>query len=480
MTWLGIDIGTSGVKSILLDENQQVLHSSSAPLDVSRPHPVWSEQNPHDWWDAVLSTVDAIAAACPAALSRTRGIGLSGQMHGATLLDADDDVLRPAILWNDGRSASQCATLDASADFRGIGGNLVMPGFTAPKLEWVLQNEPDTFDKINKILLPKDYIRFELSGEYISEMSDSAGTLWLDVAARDWSDTLLAATGLDRGKMPALVEGSAIGGTLKPALAQRWNMAAAPVLAGGGGDNAASACGVGAITPGGGFLSLGTSGVLFVCNDAFSPNTDDAVHAFCHAVPDTWHQMGVILSATDALNWLSGIAGATPAELSAAAAKTEPQDAPLFLPYLSGERTPHNNADARGGFLGLSHSSDVGALARSVMEGVAFAFADCAGALGRAGAQMDRVLAIGGGANSAVWLQIIADATGLVLQTPTKGDFGAAFGAARLAMCASENAAPAELMHTPEIEAETVPDPTRRGLYADRYERFRAAYPAVS
>lgn len=480
MFWLGIDIGTSGVKTVIMDEHQVIVASAHAGLDVQRPHPGWSEQVPEDWWTAVCATMDELAGSHSEKMAEIRGIGLSGHMHGATLLDAAGTVLRPCILWNDGRSAAECTELEERADFRGIGGNIVMPGFTAPKLEWVRQHEADLFGKVSKVLLPKDYVRYHLTGDYISDMSDSAGTLWMDVAGRCWSKPLLEATDLSEAQMPELVEGSAEGGRLRQDLADRWGILEAPVIAGGGGDNAASACGVGAITPGGGFLSLGTSGVLFVCNDRFSPNTDAALHAFCHATPNTWHQMGVILSASDALNWLSGIAGKTPQDLSSLAASADQDHEVTFLPYLSGERTPHNNADARGSFSGLSHSADVAVLAHAVLEGVAFAFADCAKALSDAGTQPESVLAIGGGARSRHWLQLIADATGLTLQIPEQGDFGAAFGAARLGLCASEVAVPSEILTTPPIAGEVTPDPARQDAMVARHRRFRATYPALN
>ncbi len=476
--YLGLDIGTSGVKAVLIGEDQAPLSEAHAALEVSRPHAGWSEQDPDDWWRAVESALDQLAAAEPAAVAAVAAIGLSGQMHGATLLGADDRPLRPAILWNDGRSGAECRALEERADFRGIGGNIVMPGFTAPKLEWVRSHEPDIFAATARVLLPKDYVRLKLTGDYISDMSDSAGTLWLDVAARAWSPALLAATGLDEAQMPALVEGSAPGGTLRPELARRWGMTGAPVVAGGGGDNAASACGVGAIAPGSGFLSLGTSGVLFVSTPAFMPNTANAVHAFCHAVPGTWHQMGVILSATDSLNWLARITGKSPAALAEAAADAS-TDGVFFLPYLSGERTPHNNPDARGAFTGLAQVSDLGALARAVLEGVAFAFADCLTALREAGTEVERVFAIGGGANSDLWLQIMADVTGLVLDLPEKGDFGGAFGAARLAIAAATGAEPTDVCTAPRVERSFVPDQGAHARYREALEHYRALYPAL-
>lgn len=338
-TFLGIDIGTSGVKALLIDESGRALAEATAPaVEPVRPHPGWSEQNPADWWTATLAAIDKLSKSNPEELSQVRGIGLSGHMHGATLLGKDDEVLRHCILWNDGRSAAECAEMEvALPTLRQLAGNIAMPGFTAPKIAWIRKYEPEIYAKIAKVLLPKAYIRLLLTGEYIEEMSDASGTLWLDVAKRDWSDELLAVTGLNRSHMPRLVEGSAPSANLKPEFVTRWGISGDVVIAGGAGDNAAAACGIGAIRPGEGFVSLGTSGVIFVSNERFSPNTHGAVHAFCHAIPNTWHQMGVILSATDSLNWLSRITGQKQAELSRAAeAQFKGPGEEIFLPYLSG------------------------------------------------------------------------------------------------------------------------------------------------
>jgi xylulokinase len=482
MTYLGIDIGTSGVKAILIDGTGHSLGEATAKsVEPVRPHPGWSEQNPADWWAAVLEACDALAKARPVEMAGVRGIGLSGHMHGATLLGANDEVLRPCILWNDGRAAAECAEMEAALPrLRQIAGNIAMPGFTAPKIAWVRKHEPEIYAKIAKVLLPKAYVRLLMSGEHVEEMSDASGTLWLDVGARDWSDELLAVTGLTRAHMPRLVEGSAVSGELKPELMRRWGMSGRVVIAGGAGDNAAAACGIGAIRPGEGFVSLGTSGVLFVSNERFSPNTAGAVHAFCHAIPDTWHQMGVILSATDSLNWLSTVTGKGQAELSglAEAGFAGPGEE-IFLPYLSGERTPHNNAAARGSFVGLSHSSDTGRLAQAVMEGVAFAFRDCQRVLADAGTRFDRLLAVGGGSKSALWLKLLATNLDIEIALPADGDFGGALGAARLGLCAAENADPAEIMTQPKIGRVIAPDPALRDAYTNQYARYRALYPAI-
>lgn len=480
MTYLGIDIGTSAVKALLIDAAGNSVASASASLDVSRPRAGWSEQNPDDWVKATSAALDQLRSQAASALGAIRGIGLSGHMHGATLLDASEKPLRPAILWNDGRSAAECADLTLREPrFLTLGGNLVMPGFTAPKLEWVRRHEPEIFSKTTKVLLPKDYVRLWLTGEHVSDMSDAAGTLWLDVAARDWSEPLLAATGLNRSHMPRLVEGTAVSGVLRPELATRWGIAVRPVVAGGGGDNAASACGIGAVRPGEAFLSLGTSGVLFVSNARYSPNTKGAVHAFCHAIRDTWHQMGVILSATASLEWLAGITGRPAAELVGECEdlhQPPAADAPLFLPYLSGERTPHNDASARGAFVGLAHVSDRRALTRAVLEGVAFAFADCLEVLRAAGTEISRATAVGGGSRSHAWLAIIASALGIAMDVPAEGELGGAYGAARLGLIAAEDADPIAICTPPRFIKTIEPDAALAGALRPRLDRWRKLY----
>lgn len=476
--YLGIDIGTSSVKTVLIDADQRLVGQASAALAVARAQPGWSEQDPEDWWRAVVASVDEIATQHP--LRNLRGVGLSGQMHGAVCLNNDDAVLRPAILWNDGRAAAECAEIEAAFPrAREVAGNIAMPGFTAPKLAWMRRHEPALFERISTVLLPKDYVRFRLTGHHVSEMSDASGTLWLDVARRDWSDDLLEATGLTRAQVPRLVEGSQPSGELITDLAERWGVAGQVPVAGGGGDNAASACGVGVVRPGGAFVSIGTSGVLFVCNDAFSPNTAGAVHAFCHAIPDTWHQMGVILSAADALEWLAGVTGRPARDLAEAAGRIDGPSGVTFLPYLSGERTPLNDASARGAFAGLARADGPADLARAVMEGVAYAFADCQHVLADAGTDFDSALAVGGGARSETWLRIIASVLNRPLEIADESDSSAAVGAARLAICAAEGADPADVCAAPKIVRAIEPDPALVPLYREAYSRYRALWPSI-
>jgi xylulokinase len=475
--FLGLDFGTSAIKALLVDGEQSVVGTATVPLSVQRPAPGHSEQNPETWWQALLDAVDGLARAHPAALAAVEGIGLSGQMHGAVLLDKAGTVLRPAILWNDVRSGAECAELERSFPaLRLITGNIAMPGFTAPKLLWVRKHEPAVFARLHTVLLPKAYIRYRLTGELIEEKSDASGTLWLDVGARDWSDDLLEATGLSRDAMPRLVEGNAPAGTLDAALAARWRMAHRPMLAGGAGDNAAGAIGLSAIRPGNAFVSLGTSGVLFATTERFRPWPQAAVHAFCHAIPDTWHQMGVTLSAAASLAWWAGVTGQTEAELLAELGTPDAAGTALFLPYLGGERTPHNDPDVRGAFAGLSYAADRRELTQAVLEGVAFSLRDCLDALTASGTRIAEADVIGGGSRSRAWIGIIASALGIPLHRLADGETGAAFGAARLARMAVTGEAP-EMVCTPPARAETIlPDPALADAYAGRIARYRDLY----
>lgn len=470
---IGIDLGTSGVKVVLLDAAGQVQASASAPLQVSRPHPLWSEQDPESWWQATDRAMQALAQQHD--LSAVAAIGFSGQMHGATLLDASHRVLRPAMLWNDGRSAAQCHELEQRvAAARQITGNLMMPGFTAPKVLWVQQHEPEIFARVAKVLLPKDYLRWRMSGDFATDMSDAAGTLWLDVAQRDWSDVMLDACGLDRRYMPQLCEGNQITGTLLPDIAARWGMAPVPLVAGGG-DNAAGAVGVGMVAPGQGMLSLGTSGVYFLVSEGYLSNPQRAVHSFCHALPQRWHLMSVMLSAAACLDWAAALTGCddVPHLLAEAESARDATPLPLFLPYLSGERTPHNNPQAQGTFFGLTHQHGRPELARAVLEGVGFALAEGMDAVHECGVRPQTVMLIGGGARSAYWRQMLADISGLTLDYCHGGEVGPALGAARLAQQALDPDTP---LPVPQLAQRHQPDAARCQAYQPRRALFARLY----
>lgn len=480
MHLLGIDLGTSSVKVILMNEQQHILGSNSQALEVARPHPGWSEQNPADWLTAIDQALQFLQQAYPQAMADVQGLALSGHMHGATLIDAQNQVLRPCILWNDTRSYLEAAALDAQPIFRKLSGNIVFPGFTAPKLVWLQKYEPAIFAQVHKVLLPKDYVRWWLTGEYASDMSDAAGTAWLNVAERAWSPDLLAASGMHLEQMPQVLEGTAVSGYLHKHLAERWGIKQPVLVAGGAGDNAAAACGMGTVVAGNAFVSLGTSGVLFAATASYLPNPESAVHTFCHAIPHTWHQMGVILSATDALNWYAQIAQQTPAQLTQALGeRLQAPSGVCFLPYLSGERTPHNDAKIRGAFIGLSHADQQKDLTQAVLEGVAFAIRDNLGALKAAGTHLERVTAVGGGSRSHYWLQVLATTLNLPIDLPAEGDFGAAFGAARLALIAATQTEPLSVLTTPQIAHTIEPESKLVPAFSEAYARYQQLYPAL-
>ena len=479
MNAVGLDLGTSGVKAVVLGANGELIAEASAPLEVSRPHALWSEQAPADWLEAADRAMRELRVRAGEAWSQVQALAIAGQMHGATLLDANGAVLRPAILWNDGRSQAQCAELEArEPDTRRITGNRAMAGFTAPKLMWVAEHEPEIFAKTAKVLLPKDWLVWQLSGVQSTDCSDASGTLWLDVGQRAWSPEMLRASGLRVDQMPIVHEGPDAVGTLLPQWTERWGLPAGVTIAAGAGDNAGGAVGVGIVAPGNGFLSLGTSGVIFVATDGPHANAERGVHMFCHALPGVWHQMAVMLSASSALSWWAGIAGSTPADLMK---ELEPRvaahaDRPLFLPYLSGERTPHADPGAQAGFIGMTHATTRDDLTIAVLEGVAFAFADGLAALHEAGSRPERLLAIGGGARSDQWLQLMADTLGVVVDRPLGAEVGPALGAARLALISrgAQN-----VVTPPAIAHSFAPDAANAAVLRARLQRFRAAYAPV-
>jgi xylulokinase len=471
---LGIDLGTSAVKALLLD-GDHVVGTAQAPLTVSRLHAGWSEQDPEQWWSAACACLDALRAQDPVALRAVRAIGLAGQMHGATLLDDAGRTLRPCMLWDDGRSAPQCAELEAAVPtLRTIAGNAAMPGFTAPKLLWVRQHEPELFARIRRVLLPKAWLRWRLCGEAIEEMSDASGTLWLDVAQRRWSAELLAACGLDTSQMPRLVEGTAAAGELRAEWVARWGFEHTPILAGGAGDNAAGAVALGAVRPGDAFVSLGTSGVLWVTTGRHAAAPERGVHAFCHAVPQTWHQMGVLLSAAASLAWWSSCVGISEDRLLAELpAQAQDPAACWFLPYLSGERTPHNDAAVRAAFLHLGAGATRPQLTQAVLEGVAHAFRDARDALAAAGTHIVAADLLGGGTRSDLWCDVLAQMLNLPLSRVDGATHGPALGAARLA-----HAALSGEPHFPRAASGRVfePNPPLVRRYDDAHARWSPLY----
>ncbi|MFT5676114.1 MAG: xylulokinase [Paraglaciecola sp.] len=476
--FLGVDLGTSGIKIVLTNSAGDIADSAASSYEVSRPEQLWSEQDPQDWWRGFCAAMDELQIRND--LSEVKALGFAGQMHGATLLDSDNNIIRPAILWNDGRSETQCKEIEQLVpDARQITGNIMMPGFTAPKLLWVKQHEPINFARINKVLLPKDYLRLLLSGDFATDMSDAAGTMWMDVRTRSWHPGLLAACGLSKANMPALFEGSERTGSMLSEIAARWNMRAIPIIAGGG-DNAAGAAGVGIVKPGQAMLSLGTSGVYFAVTDGFKANPEFAVHSFCHALPNTWHLMSVMLSAASCLQWYAKSVAQKPLVdllTDLESAEIDHQNCPIFLPYLSGERTPHNNPAATGSFFGLRHSSDQASLTHSVLEGVSFALADGVDVLHQSAGEAEEITLIGGGAKSKYWRQLLADVLNRPINYRKGGEVGPGLGAARLAQLAIDTSKSLEQICTqPKLEAVFEPNATNVEIYARRRQTFQQLY----
>ncbi len=473
--YLGIDLGTSGVKVIAMDEGNAVTGEAAAALGISRPGPLMSEQDPADWWAAVDAAVLQLGSGIRASIA---AIGLTGQMHGAVPLDAAGEVLRPAILWNDGRSHAECAEMEAMVpDLADITGNRAMPGFTAPKLLWLRKHEPDLFERTAKILLPKDWLRYRMSGAMVSDMSDAAGTLWLNVGRRTWSDDTLSACGLTRDHMPDLAEGGAVSAYLSSELAAHWGMTAGMPIAAGGGDNAAGAVGAGIVGPGETMLSIGTSGVIFHVDADYRPNPAGGVHTFCHALPGLWHQMSVMLSAASAIDWAARVTGFGNAEAlhSAAEARGRVTDGEIFLPYLSGERTPHNDPHATGAFFGLTHDTDAAALAQAALEGVALAYRDGADAIAATGNEISELTVIGGGSRSRYFGEVLAAALEKPLVYRNGADRGPAYGAARLARLAAGDHA-AEVLTAPDVVRRVEPDAGMAAALKPKHERFKQLY----
>jgi xylulokinase len=454
---VGIDVGTSAVKAIAVSPTGEVVARAEREYPLSTPQPGWSEQDPEDWWRATE------AALADLALEPT-AIGLSGQMHGLVVLDGTGNVLRPAILWNDQRTAAECAEIEERVGLERLielTGNRALTGFTAPKILWIRKHEPDVYARIRHVLLPKDYVRFRMTGEQAIDAADASGTLLFDVANRRWSDEVCDALEIPREWLPPTHESTEIAGA---------------------GDQAAGALGVGVVAPGRLSIVLGTSGVVFAALRDYHPDPQARLHTFCHAVPETWHAMGVMLSAAGSLQWLRNALGGAPYdELLGEAARWPPgTEALLFQPYLSGERTPHPDPDARGAFVGLTLRHDRGALVRAVLEGVAYGLRDSLELLREVGAETTVGRVSGGGARSELWLRIVASVLGLPLER-MRAEEGAAFGAALLGgvragvFADAHEAVEASVHVVDRIE----PDPEWQAAYDEGYERYRRLYPAL-
>ncbi|WP_456025372.1 xylulokinase [Pseudomonas capeferrum] len=469
---LGIDLGTSELKAILMDVDGAVLAHAGVRLSVSRRHSGWSEQAPQDWWQACLQALEQLRA--HAAFSRVVCIGLSGQMHGAVLLGDDDRVLYPAILWDDSRAVAEAEQLGPG--FADVTGSLPMAGLTAPKLLWLQQHEPEVFKAIDCVLSPKDYLRLRLSGERISEMSDAAGTLWLDVAQREWFAPMLGATGLAPAQMPRLVEGGAPAGYVT---ASGLGLSPGVVIAGGGGDNPVAAVGIGAINAGDGFITLGTSAAIVAITDHAAGNPASAVHSFCHALPDRWYTMGAMLAGASCLRWVTRLTGMPDEQTLLDQVQAQlpmgqpvPLDTPLFLPYLAGERTPHNDPLLRGGFMNLGHDCTPAMLGYAVMEGVGFGLLDALRAMQSAGASVGACALVGGGARSEYWAQLLANILQREVFTLQGSELSACIGAAKLGFVAIGQGASLLQAGLP-VKARYWPDVMQQPVLEARYRKFQ-------
>lgn len=480
--FLGIDLGTSAAKVVVVDEDQAVRASASEPIRTSRPGPLASEQDPEDWWRAVAACLDRIAADHPREMAGVAAIGLSGQMHAALLLDPSDRPIRPALLWNDGRAGREADELKAlGMDAARRLGVPAMAGFTASKLLWLARHEPATLRGAASLLLPKDFLRLRLTGERATDVSDAAGTWFLDQARRDWDGEAVAASGLNPALLPRLIEGTEPAGVVRPEMARRFGLRPGVVVAGGAGDTPAGGIGIGAVEEGRGFISLGTSAQVFVASAGYHPAPERLVHAFCHGVPGRWYRMAAMLNGAGVLASLAGWLGEPDVGRLIAEAEAAP-DRPsplLMLPYLAGERTPHDDPHARGVVFGLSPSSSRAEIVRAALEGVAFSLADGLDGIASAGPRSASLAFIGGGSRSPFWGRIIAAVLGLPLRCYSGGEAGPAFGAARLARLALGPGDAESVLVEPPLAGVIEPDARLVESYRPRVEAFRRLYAAV-
>jgi xylulokinase len=485
--FLGIDASTTSSKALLIDEQGNVIAVASNPHTLQTPKPLWSEQNPLEWWEAVSASIKSVLEKAGVSGERVAAIGLTGQMHGLVLLDESGNVLRPAILWNDQRTQSQCDEIHqriGKEKFIQITGNVALTGFTAPKILWVKENEPEVYAKAKHVLLPKDYIRYKLTGEYAMDKADGAGTVLFDLKLRDWSDEVLSALNIPRAWMPKTFEGTEFTGHVTDEAASLTGLKAGTPVAAGGGDQAAGAVGVGAVEPGIVGLTVGTSGVIFATTPSALIEPEGRLHAFCHAVPGMWHFMGVMLSAAGSLQWYRDTLAPN---ISFDDLLKEAESIPAgseglqFLPYLSGERTPYPDPLARGAFIGLTLRHSRAHMTRAVLEGVSFGLKDSFTLIQNAGlGTIKQVRASGGGTKGALWRQILASVLEAELVTVNTTE-GGAYGAALLAGVGA-SAWPdvgSACQACIKITGSTLPDLSQRETYRKSYSLYQELYPAL-
>lgn len=480
-TFLGINLGISEAKVVLADAQQNILADASVRLTRSTPQPRWIEQSPEEWWHATLEAIAKVRASVPAQFARLSGIGVSGQAQGAVLFDKHHRLLRPAMLWNDSRARAECVELEALVtNSRHITGNMALPGFTAPKLLWLQKYEPSVFDSIAKVLMPKDFIVFRLTGEFVTDVSDASSTLCFDVARRDWSDRMISAVGLTRDHFPRLAEGSDRIGALRATLAEAWGLTQPVAVAAGAGRPAATAVGLGALREGAAYVSLGPSGLVFVSTGGARPSPERAVRNFCHCLPERWHQMGVVPAGTASLDWWGRTIGNDDREsIIGQAYQAKMQEAPVFLPYLNGTSTPHSDASASGVFFGLTEDTTPRSLAYALLEGVAFSVADSLAAIKDTGTLIHSASLIGDGSQSRFWAELLVTACDMPLDLHAPQFDPASLGAVRLARLAVGDCTAGELCVPPSVVETVVPRGDWREELEVRHARFRRLYRAL-
>ena len=478
--YLGIDLGTSSMKCLVIGDKQEVLDNvSSKEISTSSPHNGWSEQDPNHWIEALEECLKKLSKKIK--LSEIKAISFSGHMHGATCLDMNNEVLRPCIMWNDTRSHKECKNIMTNSDVLDIAGNIAMPGFTAPKLLWLKNNETKIFENICKVLLPKDYLRHYLTGEFYSDLSDASGTYWLDVEKRQWSESLLDSSSMKLNQMPNLCEGTDQTGFLKKEIAERFGMSNNCKVFGGAGDNAAAAIGLGLYEEGNVSLSLGTSGVIFGSTQRFLKNYQDAIHSFCHCIPNTWHLMSVMLSCTSNINWFINTFDSSINEITSELSKylsnvDKIKNAPFFLPYLTGERTPINDPHVRASFHQMGMDTNRSSLIFSLIEGISFGLNDNYQALINTGIKINNIYAIGGGSRNDYWLQILATILNKDVAITEASDAMAAYGAARIAFMGYNNASASEALNMPKILKTISRNSKIESLIQDRFQQWKSYY----
>ena len=480
--FLGIDIGTSAVKTLIVDADERPLAGAEVALATSRPAPGWSEQHPDVWWQAVRQALAEMSASMAGLLERVVAVGLSGQMHGAVLLGGDDRPLRPAILWNDGRASAEATALNAAMpDLGMLVGVPAMAGFLAPKIAWLRHHEPETLAAARHVLLPKDWVRLQLTGEFATDMCDAAGSLLLDEARRQWAATVVEAVGLRLDQLPRLLEGSDISGRVTAAAAAATGLPEGIPVVAGAGDAAAAGIGIGAVDDGDAFISLGTSSQLFLTTADYRPNPAALVHAFAHALPDRWFQMAAMLNGASVMAWTAGVAGMSDlgVGLEALAARGRAVSPVTFLPYLQGERTPHDDPAARGVFFGMDGGADGLDLLQAAVEGMAFTLVDAVAALETAGPVPATLAAVGGGSRGRFVMEVVASALGRPIRLYAGGERGPAFGVARLARLAVTGEAIAEVCVKPELRDVVLPNAERQAALAARLPLYRDLYRAL-